>query len=155
MKERWNWTAGGREFWTLAATRFWTGGPLAPRRLRHLGFELAALEREEMRILLLNTKNAMLRVVTAYAGNVSASLVRLPVLYKGRQTMLVSRKTPAASHGSCAILAWLLTQFPVAALHVALSKVHKVPASSRLLEVADDLRGNDAVRRLSDVPIVG
>jgi hypothetical protein len=43
----------------------------------HLGVELAALEREELRILLLNSKNAVLRVVTAYAGNVSASLVRV------------------------------------------------------------------------------
>jgi DNA repair protein RadC len=30
----------------------------------HLGVELAALEREELRVLLLNTKNVVLRVVT-------------------------------------------------------------------------------------------
>jgi DNA repair protein RadC len=48
----------------------------------HLGVELAALEREELRILLLNTKNVVLRVVTAYAGNVSASLVRVGELFR-------------------------------------------------------------------------
>jgi DNA repair protein RadC len=48
----------------------------------HLRVELAALEREELRILLLNTKNVVLRVVTAYAGNVSASLVRVGELFR-------------------------------------------------------------------------
>jgi hypothetical protein len=48
----------------------------------HLGVELAALEREELRILLLNTKNVVLRVVTVYAGNVSASLVRVGELFR-------------------------------------------------------------------------
>jgi DNA repair protein RadC len=47
-----------------------------------LGVELAALEREELRILLLNTKNVVLRVVTVYAGNVSASLVRVGELFR-------------------------------------------------------------------------
>jgi DNA repair protein RadC len=48
----------------------------------NMGVELAALEREELRILLLNTKNVVLRVVTAYAGNVSASLVRVGELFR-------------------------------------------------------------------------
>jgi DNA repair protein RadC len=48
----------------------------------NLGVELAALEREELRILLLNTKNVVLRVVTAYSGNVSASLVRVGELFR-------------------------------------------------------------------------
>jgi DNA repair protein RadC len=48
----------------------------------HLGVELASLEREELRILLLNTKNVVLRVVTVYAGNVSASLVRVGELFR-------------------------------------------------------------------------
>lgn len=47
-----------------------------------LGVELAALEREELRILLLNTKNVVLRVVTIYVGNVSASLVRIGELFR-------------------------------------------------------------------------
>lgn len=48
----------------------------------HMGVELAALEREELRILLLNTKNLVLRVVTVYTGNVSASLVRVGELFR-------------------------------------------------------------------------
>lgn len=48
----------------------------------HLGIPMAALEREELQVLLLNTKNRVLRVVTAYAGNVSASLVRVGELYR-------------------------------------------------------------------------
>ena len=40
------------------------------------------LEREELRVILLNTKNAVLKVVTVYAGNVSASLVRVGELYR-------------------------------------------------------------------------
>jgi DNA repair protein RadC len=47
-----------------------------------LGVEMAALEREELRVLLLNTKNRVLRVVTSYAGNVSASLVRVGELFR-------------------------------------------------------------------------
>jgi DNA repair protein RadC len=49
---------------------------------QHLGVELAALEREELRVLLLNTKNTVLRVVTVYSGNVSASLVRVGELFR-------------------------------------------------------------------------
>jgi DNA repair protein RadC len=48
----------------------------------HLGIELAALEREELRIILLNAKNMVLRVVTAYSGNVSASPVRVGELFR-------------------------------------------------------------------------
>src|SRR3989442_5771194 len=40
------------------------------------------LEREELRVVILNTKNAVLRVVTAYQGNVSASLVRVGELFR-------------------------------------------------------------------------
>jgi DNA repair protein RadC len=56
--------------------------PLAHDIYAHLGVELAALEREELRILLLNTKNVVLRVVTVYSGNVSASLVRVGELFR-------------------------------------------------------------------------
>jgi DNA repair protein RadC len=49
---------------------------------QHLGVDMAALEREELRVLLLNAKNLVLRVVTAYQGNVSASLVRVGELYR-------------------------------------------------------------------------
>lgn len=46
-----------------------------------LTFEMGALEREELRVLLLNAKNVVLRVVTVYVGNVSASLVRVGELF--------------------------------------------------------------------------
>jgi len=44
--------------------------------------EMALLEREELRVLLLNTKNCVLRVSTVYVGNVSASLVRVGELFR-------------------------------------------------------------------------
>ncbi len=40
------------------------------------------LEREELRVVLLNTKNAVLRTVTVYQGNVSAALVRVGELFR-------------------------------------------------------------------------
>jgi DNA repair protein RadC len=48
----------------------------------HLGVDMAALEREELRVILLNTKNLVLRVVTVYTGNVSSSLVRVGELFR-------------------------------------------------------------------------
>lgn len=44
--------------------------------------EMGHLEREELRVILLNTKNAVLRAVTVYQGNVSASLVRVGELFR-------------------------------------------------------------------------
>ena len=38
---------------------------------------MGRLEHEELRVVLLNTKNIVLRVVTVYQGNVSSSLVRV------------------------------------------------------------------------------
>jgi DNA repair protein RadC len=43
---------------------------------------MGALDREELRVLLLNTKNAVLRSVTVYRGNVSASQVRVAELLR-------------------------------------------------------------------------
>ena len=42
---------------------------------------LGQLEREELHVLLLNAKNRVLRDVTVYVGNVSASLVRISELF--------------------------------------------------------------------------
>ncbi len=47
-----------------------------------LVLQMGRLEREEMRVVLLNTKNVVLRVVTVYQGNVSASLVRIGELFR-------------------------------------------------------------------------
>ena len=44
--------------------------------------EMGSLEREELRVVLFNTKNVVLRVVTVYHGNVSASLVRIGELFR-------------------------------------------------------------------------
>jgi DNA repair protein RadC len=43
---------------------------------------MGRLEREELRIVLLNTKNVVLRVQTVYQGNVSSSLVRVGELFR-------------------------------------------------------------------------
>ena len=43
---------------------------------------MAALEREEMRVLSLNTKNLVLRETTVYVGNVSAAIVRVAELFR-------------------------------------------------------------------------
>jgi DNA repair protein RadC len=47
-----------------------------------LVLQMGRLEREELRVVLLNTKNAVLRVATVYVGNVSASLVRIGELFR-------------------------------------------------------------------------
>ncbi len=44
--------------------------------------QMGRLEREELRVVVLNTKNVVLRVTTAYQGNVSASLVRVGELFR-------------------------------------------------------------------------
>jgi DNA repair protein RadC len=44
--------------------------------------QMGRLEREELRAVLLNTKNVVLRVVTLYQGNVSSSLVRVGELFR-------------------------------------------------------------------------
>ena len=44
--------------------------------------QMGRLEREELRAVVLNTKNVVLRVVTVYQGNVSASLVRIGELFR-------------------------------------------------------------------------
>jgi DNA repair protein RadC len=43
---------------------------------------MGRLEREELRVILLNAKNQVLRVSTAYVGNVSSSLVRVGELFR-------------------------------------------------------------------------
>jgi hypothetical protein len=43
--------------------------------------EMSALEREELRVVLLNTRNRVVSVETVYMGNVSSSLVRIGELF--------------------------------------------------------------------------
>ncbi|MFL5777844.1 MAG: DNA repair protein RadC [Chloroflexota bacterium] len=47
-----------------------------------LVLQMGRLEREELRTVLLDTKNHVLRVATVYQGNVSASLVRVGELFR-------------------------------------------------------------------------
>lgn len=59
--------------WTIRAPR-----DVADRLVLQMG----RLEREELRVVILNTKNVVLRVTTVYQGNVSASLVRVGELFR-------------------------------------------------------------------------
>jgi DNA repair protein RadC len=65
-----DWPAGR---WTIRSPR-----DVADRLVLQMG----RLEREELRVVLLNTKNAVLRVTTVYQGNVASSLVRVGELYR-------------------------------------------------------------------------
>jgi DNA repair protein RadC len=65
-----DWPAGR---WTIRSPR-----DVADRLMLQMG----RLEREELRIVLLNTKNVVLRVATVYQGNVSSSLVRVGELFR-------------------------------------------------------------------------
>jgi DNA repair protein RadC len=64
----------------------WPAGRWAIRSPRdvadRLVLQMGRLEREELRVVILNTKNVVLRVTTAYQGNVSASLVRVGELFR-------------------------------------------------------------------------
>jgi DNA repair protein RadC len=64
--------AGGAR-WAIRAPR-----DVAERLLPEMG----GLEREELRVLLLNAKNTVLRQATIYQGNVSSALVRVAELFR-------------------------------------------------------------------------
>jgi DNA repair protein RadC len=59
--------------WTIRSPR-----DVADRLMLQMG----RLEREELRVVLLNTKNVVLRIATVYQGNVSSSLVRVGELFR-------------------------------------------------------------------------
>jgi len=62
------------------AARWTIRGPhdIADRLILQMG----RLEREELRVVMLDTKNHVLRVATVYQGNVSSSLVRVGELFR-------------------------------------------------------------------------
>ena len=64
----------------------WPQGRWIVRAPRDVGERLVPqmgyLEREELRVVLLNTRNVVLRQVTVYQGNVSSSLVRIGELFR-------------------------------------------------------------------------
>jgi DNA repair protein RadC len=59
--------------WTVRAPR-----DVGERLVPQMGY----LEREELRVVLLNARNTVLRLVTVYQGNVSSSLVRIAELFR-------------------------------------------------------------------------
>lgn len=65
-----DWPAGR---WTIRSPR-----DVADRLILQMG----RLEREELRVVMLDTKNHVLRVATVYQGNVSSSLVRVGELFR-------------------------------------------------------------------------
>ena len=64
----------------------WPAGRWTVHSPRDVGERLVPLmgylEREELRVVLLNTRNVVLRLVTVYQGNVSSSLVRIAELFR-------------------------------------------------------------------------
>jgi DNA repair protein RadC len=64
----------------------WPAGRWVIRSPRDVGERLVPqmgfLEREELRVVVMNTRNAVLRLVTVYQGNVSSSLVRIAELFR-------------------------------------------------------------------------
>lgn len=64
--------------WPSGSWRIRSPRDLADRLVLQMGH----LEREELRAVLLNAKNVVLRVATVYQGNVSSSLVRVGELFR-------------------------------------------------------------------------
>jgi DNA repair protein RadC len=64
--------------WPAGRWQVRSPGDVADRLILQMG----RLEREELRVVLLNARNVVLRVATVYAGNVSSSLVRVGELYR-------------------------------------------------------------------------
>ena len=64
--------------WPTARWTVRSPGDVADRLVLQMG----RLEREELRVVILNTKNVVQRVVTAYQGNLSASVVRIGELFR-------------------------------------------------------------------------
>ena len=65
-----------------------------------LVLQMGRLEREELRAVVLNAKNVVLRVVTVYQGNVSASLVRVGELFRDAVRLSASRVILVHNHPS-------------------------------------------------------
>ncbi len=77
--------------WTIRTPR-----DVADRLILQMG----RLEREELRVVLLNTKNVVLRVTTVYQGNVSSSLVRVGELFRDAVRLNASGIILAHNHPS-------------------------------------------------------
>jgi DNA repair protein RadC len=62
--------------------------------------QMGRLEREELRVVILDTKNHVLRVATVYQGNVSASLVRIGELFRDAVRLNAASVILAHNHPS-------------------------------------------------------
>lgn len=82
----------------------WPSGRWSVRRPRDIAdrliLQMGRLEREELWVVLLNTKNLVLRVVPVYRGNVSASLVRVGELFQDAVRVGASSVILAHNHPS-------------------------------------------------------
>ena len=54
----------------------------APADAASLLSEMSALEQEEMRVILLNTRNQVMGTVTAYKGNLNSAVIRIGELFR-------------------------------------------------------------------------
>ncbi len=77
--------------WTIRGPR-----DLAARLLADLGH----LQREELRVVLLDTRNGVLAMPTVYRGNVSAALVRIAELFRDAVRLHASRLILVHNHPS-------------------------------------------------------
>lgn len=77
--------------WTIRSPR-----DLASRLLADLGH----LQREELRVVLLDTRNGVLAMPTVYRGNVSAALVRIAELFRDAVRLHASRLILVHNHPS-------------------------------------------------------
>lgn len=82
----------------------WPSGRWSVRSPRDIAdrliLQMGRLEREELWVVLLNTKNLVLRVVPVYRGNVSASLVRVGELFQDAVRVGASSLILAHNHPS-------------------------------------------------------
>src|SRR5687767_11809548 len=82
----------------------WPPGRLTVRGPRDLGARLVAelghLEREEMRVVLLDSRNGILASPTVYRGNVSVALVRIAELFRDAVRQHAARLILVHNHPS-------------------------------------------------------
>lgn len=83
-----DWPAGR---WTIRGPRDLAG---------RLTAELGHLQREELRVVLLDTRNAVLAMPTIYRGNVSVALVRIAELFRDAVRLHASRLILVHNHPS-------------------------------------------------------
>ena len=82
--------------WPRERWRVRTPADLAERLMP----EMSHLEREELRVVLLNTKNAVMAIVTVYAGNLAGSSVRVGEVFRDAVRRQAAAVVVAHNHPS-------------------------------------------------------